>query len=144
MAGFCRSGDGSVAAGRYGCSVLRRFGIRIVASLVGIAAGIIIAAGLLDGFSASAGAIVAATIVFWVVHLIVDFVALRVLIRDPSVALAGLLALASTVVSLIIVNVVVSGLSISGAGTYLGATLIIWVTTTASVIAGGRRIRDRR
>jgi hypothetical protein len=124
--------------------VFRRLGIRIVASLVGIAAGIILSAALLSGFSAGGGAIIAATIVFWIVHLIVDFVALRVLVRGPSMALAGLLALASTVISLVVVNLLVSGLHISGVGTYLGATLIIWITTTVSVLAGGRRIRERR
>lgn len=123
--------------------MLRRFGIRIVASLVGIAAGILISDALLDGFSAGAGAIIGATVVFWVVHLIVDFLALRVLIRNPSIAVAGMLALASTIVSLIIVNLVISDLKISGADTYVFATLIIWVTTTIATIAGGRQIRDR-
>jgi hypothetical protein len=41
---------------------------------------------------------------------VVNFVALRILLRQPSVAMAGLLALASTIVSLIIVNIAVSGL----------------------------------
>ena len=121
-----------------------RLGIRLVASLVGIAVGILLADALLTDFSASAGAIVAATIVFWVVHLLVDFVALKVLVRNPSIAVAGLLALASTIVSLVIVNVIVSGLKISGASTYVFATLIIWITTAASVVVGGRRIREQR
>ena len=124
--------------------IFRRLGIRVVASLLGAFAGILLADALLGGFSASVRTVVTATIVFWIVHLIVDFVALRVLVRNPSVATAGLLALASTVISLIIVNIAVSGLKISGAGTYLGATLIIWITTTVATVAGGRRIRDRR
>jgi CDP-diglyceride synthetase len=70
--------------------------------------------------------------------------ALRVLIRQPSVALAGLLAIASTIVSLIIVSLVVSGLHIRGATTYLFATLIIWLTTAAADFIGQRMIRDRR
>jgi len=144
MRGFWRSRRRGVAATGYGCAVFRRLGIRIVASLVGIAVGIILSAALLSGFSAGGGAIIAATIVFWIVHLIVDFVALRMLIRGPSIALAGLLALASTVISLVIVNLLVSGVHISGAGTYLGATLIIWITTTVSMMAGRRSIRERR
>jgi putative membrane protein len=124
--------------------VLARWGTRLVASLVGIAVGILLADALLADFSASVGAIVAATIVFWVVHLLVDFLALRVLIRNPSIAVAGLLALASTIVSLVIVNIVVSGLKINGASTYVFATLIIWVTTAISVVVGGRRIREQR
>src|SRR3954468_17011790 len=124
--------------------MLARWGIRIVASLIGIAAGIIISVALLDDFSASTAGIVEATIVFWIVHIVVNFFALKVLIRQPSVAVAGLLALASTIVSLIIVNIIVSDISIRGATTYVLATLIIWITTAVADVMGGRMIRARR
>ena len=124
--------------------MLVRWGIRIAASLIGIAGGLVLSVGLLSDFSGSTTAIVEATIVFWIVHLIVNFLALRVLIRQPSVALAGLLALASTIVALIIVNVIVSGISIRGVSTYILATLIIWITTAAADFVGGRMIRERR
>jgi len=124
--------------------MLVRWGIRLAASLVGIAVGLVLSVGLLKDFSGSTKAIVEATVVFWIVHLIVNFLALRVLIRQPSVALAGLLALASTIVALIIVNIIVSGISIKGASTYVLATLIIWITTAAADFVGGRMIRERR
>jgi hypothetical protein len=124
--------------------VLARWGIRIVASLVGIAAGIILSVALLSDFSASTAGIIEATIVFWIIHIIVNFFAVKVLIRQPSVAMAGLLALASTIVSLIIVNLIVSDISIGGATTYVLATLIIWITTAVADMLGGRRIRDNR
>ena len=99
------------------CSpVLGRWLIRLAASLVGIAAGLILSVALLSDFSASTTAIVTATILFWIVHIIVNFFAVKVLIRQPSVAIAGLLALASTIIALIIVNIVVSGISIHGVG----------------------------
>jgi hypothetical protein len=129
---------------RYAPPVLVRWGIRLASSLVGIAAGIILSVALLGDFSADTTAVVTATILFWVVHLVVNFFALRVLVRQPSVALAGLLALASTIVALIIVNIAVSGISISGASTYVLATLIIWITTAIADVIGGRMIRDRR
>ena len=66
------------------------------------------------------------------------------LVREPSIALAGLLALASTIVSLILVNVIVSGLTIKGIQTYVAATLIIWLTTSLADMAGRRMIRARR
>jgi hypothetical protein len=122
----------------------RRIGIRIVASLVGVAAGIVLAVALLSGVSATASAIVEATLVFWVVDLIVDFLALRVLIRNPGIAMAGILALASTVVSLVIVNLIVSDFHIKGASDYLVTTIIIWITTTIAHVAGRRRIGDAR
>src|SRR3954468_4518267 len=124
--------------------MIARLGIRIASSLIGIVIGIVLSAAIFDGFSTSSTGIVEATIVFWIVFLIVNFLALRVLVRQPSVGLAGLLALASTIVSLIIVNLIVSDISIHGAITYLGATMVIWITTAVADSIGRRMIRDRR
>jgi len=124
--------------------MLVRLGIRAGTSLAGIAVGILLSAAVLDKFSVDAAAVVEATVVFWIVHLVVGFVALRVLVREPSVALAGLLALASTIVSLIIVNAIVSGLHISGLQTYVLATAIVWLATAISDTIGRRMIRTRR
>jgi putative membrane protein len=124
--------------------MLARWGIRLATSLAGIAVGILLSAALLDRFSIDATAVVVASVLFWIVHIVVQFLALRVLIRQPSVAFAGLLALASTIVALVIVNVIVDGMSISGASTYAVATLIIWLTTVVGDIVGGRMIRTRR
>jgi len=124
--------------------MLARWGIRIASSLIGIVVGIVLADVLLDGFATTGTGIIEATIVFWIVFLIVNFLALRVLIRQPSVGLAGLLALCSTIVSLIIVNLLVSDISVHGASAYLGATLVIWITTAIADTVGRRMIRDRR
>jgi hypothetical protein len=124
--------------------VLARLGIRLAASLLGIFAGIVLSVAFLHGFTATGKAIVVATLLFWIVHVVVNFIALRILIRQPSVATAGLLALASTVIALIVVDLFVSGLSIHGLTTYVIATLIIWVATAVSDAAGRRRIRARR
>jgi hypothetical protein len=124
--------------------VLARWGIRLVTSLAGIAVGIVVSAILLDDFSIDAGALVVATVLFWIVHLAVQFLALRVLVRQPSVALAGLLALASTIVALIVVNIIVSGMSIHGISTYVLATLIIWLATIGGDVVGRSMIRARR
>jgi hypothetical protein len=78
------------------------------------------------------------------VHLLVQFLALRVLVRQPSVALAGLLALGSTVVALAIVAALLSGLNLHGFSTYVWATLIIWVTTAVADTIARRMIRERR
>jgi hypothetical protein len=124
--------------------VLARLAIRLGTSLVGIAGGIIVSSAVLSRFSINAAAIVEATLVFWFVHLATQFMALKVLVHQPSIALAGLLAIASTIVALIIVNVIVSGLSIHGLNTYVFATLIIWVMTSISDIAARQMIRARR
>jgi hypothetical protein len=124
--------------------MLARLGIRLVASLAGIFVGVVLSVAFLSGFTATAKAIVVSTLLFWVVHIVVNFIALRILIRQPSVAMAGLLALASTVVALIIVNLFVSGLKIHGASTYVIATLIIWIATALADMLGRRKIRARR
>jgi hypothetical protein len=124
--------------------VLARWGIRLAASLIGIAAGIILAVAVLADVSATTVAVVKATAVFWVVHLVVNFIALRILIRNPSLAVAGLLALVSTIVSLVIVNIIVTDLKIHGTTAYVVTTLIIWVTTAVADTVGRSRIRERR
>jgi len=123
--------------------MLARWGIRLGTSLAGIALGILLSSAALSKFSVNATAVVEASILFWIIHIAVQVLALRVLVRQPSIALAGLLALASTIVSLIIVNAVVSGLVINGLQTYVLATLIVWVTTSVSDIVARRMIKAR-
>ena len=89
-------------------------------------------------------ALIEATVIFWIVHFVVQVIALRTLLRQPSIALAGLLALASTVLALVIVALIVTDLKISGADTYVLAALIVWATTAAADTAGHRAIREER
>ena len=125
-------------------TAMRRGGIRLGSSLVGIAVGILLSSSLLSRFSITAAGVVEATLVFWVLYLVVSLLALHVLVREPSRAEAGLLALASTIVSLIIVNAIVGGLTIHGIQTYVAAAVIIWLTTSISDVIGRRMIRARR
>jgi hypothetical protein len=118
--------------------------IRFACSLIGIAAGLLISDAVLSKFSLNATALVESTLLFWVIHLGVQLLALRVLVRQPSIALAGLLALGSTIVALIVVNAIVSGLTIHGFSTYVLATLIIWIATAISDTVGRRMVRERR
>jgi hypothetical protein len=124
--------------------MLARLAIRLGSALVGIAAGILISGAALSKFSINATGIVEATLVFWLVHTAAQVFALRVLVRQPSIALAGLLAVAATIVSLIIVNAIVSGLTIRGLQTYVFATLIIWATTSVGDLFARNAIRDRK
>ena len=123
---------------------MRRLGVGLGSSLIGIAVGILLSSSLLSRFSITAAGVLEATLVFWVLYLVVSFVALHVLVREPSTAEAGLLALASTILSLIIVNAVVDGLTVQGIQTYVVAAVIIWLTTSVSDVIGRRMIRARR
>ena len=125
--------------------MLARWGINLGMTLVGIAVGLLLCAALLgDDFEINTQGLIFATIVFWIVHLILNFIALKILIREPSVAMAGLLALVSTIIALLIVNLIVDDISISGTMTYVFATLIIWITTALADFMGTRMIRSRR
>jgi putative membrane protein len=124
--------------------VIARWTIRIGTSLAGIAVGVLVSSAVLSRFSLTVSAVIEATLLFWIIHLVVQVLALRVLVHEPSIALAGLLALASTIVALIIVNAIVSGLTIRGFQTYVFATLIIWVTTSISDMIGHRMLKARR
>ena len=124
--------------------MLVRWTIRLLSSLIGIAAGLIISDATLSNFHISVEGVVVATLVFWIVHIVVSFLALRVLIRQPSIAMAGLLAVASTIISLVIVSFIVSSMKVTGFSTYVLATLIIWATTAIGDIVGQRMIRARR
>jgi hypothetical protein len=124
--------------------VFRRLGIRLLAGLVGVAAGLLVCGAALEDLSISAAGLLEATLVFWVAHIVVQFLALKVLVRQPSIALAGLLALASTVIALLIAVAVVPGLAVHGAQTYVWATLIIWATTATADVFARRTVRDER
>ena len=124
--------------------MLARLGIRVVSSLVGILIGLVVSVVALSGFSATFSAILISTAVFWGVHVAVDFIVLRVLVRERSVVLAVLIALASTVVSLILVDIFVSGLKIHGVSTFLTAILVIWIATAVADMIGRRKIRAAR
>jgi hypothetical protein len=124
--------------------MLTRLAIRFGTALAGIAVGFLVSGAVLSRLSIDATALVEATLIFWIIHLGVQIFALRVLVREPSIALAGLLALASTIVSLIIVNAIVSGLTIRGIQTYVAATLIIWLATAVGDVIGRRMLQARR
>ncbi|HEV8155372.1 MAG TPA: hypothetical protein VGP67_07545 [Gaiellales bacterium] len=118
--------------------------MRVFSSLIGIAVGLIVSAAVLSDFSVTLTAWVVATGVFWVVHIVADLLALKVFFRDPSFLMLLVVSLGATVVSLIVVELFVSGLSISGAVTYVVAALIIWACTSVSLAAGRHRLRERR
>jgi len=124
--------------------MLSRWGIRLASSLIGIAAGLLLSAAIVSNVSISTTALIKATLIFWVIHFFVQVIALRILIRQPSIALAGLLALLSTIVSLVIVTAIVGGLNIHGPKAYIPATLIIWLTTALADTIGNRKIKEQR
>ena len=114
--------------------MLARWGIRLGSSLAGIAVGLLLGSILLSSMTISVAALVEATVIFFGVNFVVQIMALRVLVRQPSVALAALF----------IVNLIVSGLHFGGIGSYVGAALLVWLGMAAGDAFGDRKLRDRR
>ena len=62
----------------------------------------------------------------------------------PSHLVLGAVGLASTFVALLLTNLISSGLAIKGVGTWILATLIVWVVTMLATWALSRWIRPNR
>ena len=101
----------------------------LVCTLVALAAnavGLIVAAALLDGMRLNATGFVTALVVFTIVFaLMLPFLASQ--LRRGGTSMLGGVALIATLVALIVTDLVSDGLSISGIGTWIAATVIVWI-----------------
>ena len=103
-----------------------RLAIRLVIALVSNAVGLIVAAAVLDGMSLNATGFIVAVVVFTVVFALLQPFLVSVLRRSPGPVLGGV-ALIATLVSLIVTELLTDGLSIRGVGTWIAATVIVWL-----------------
>lgn len=103
-----------------------------VLALIGDAIGLIVAAAILDDMTLNGAAFLVDVVIFTVTFVVVQPLAVKTAFRH-SARLAGGSALVATLVALIVSDLLSDGLSISGATTWLLATLIVWI---ASLLAG--------
>ena len=102
--------------------------VRTAVVLVGSAVGLIVAATVLDGMSLDATSFLLDVVIFTVVFALMQpFLAVQ-LRRGGSAALGGV-SLIATLAALIITDLISDGLSISGIGTWLAATVIVWAAS---------------
>jgi putative membrane protein len=106
--------------------------ISAVLFLVANAIGLLVAAAVLDDMSVSGEAFVIAVVIFTLVEVLVQPLLTQMAVSRAS-ALRGSTALVATLVGLIITSLVSDGLEISGAVTWILATVIVW---GAALIAG--------
>jgi uncharacterized membrane protein YvlD (DUF360 family) len=126
--------------------VIRLF-FRTLIALIGNAVGLLVAAALLDDMHVSAGSFVLAVIIFTVVAaLLGPFLAVQMRRVGPS-ALGGV-SLIATFVSLVVTDLISDGFSISGAVTWIEATVIVWLASLLAVFIlpflGLRRFVEER
>ena len=99
---------------------------RAVLTLIGNAVGLALAAVLLSGFSINGTAFVIALLIFTVVEVVLGPLITKIALQNLPSLLGGI-ALVTTFVGLLVTDIVSSGLSISGATTWILATLIVWL-----------------
>jgi putative membrane protein len=101
----------------------------IVRTLIVVAAnaiGLIVAAAVLDGMHMNVASFFVAVIIFTVVAaLLQPFLAAQ--FRRSAPAALGGVALIATFVSLVVTDLLSDGFSINGVGTWIAATVIVWL-----------------
>jgi uncharacterized membrane protein YvlD (DUF360 family) len=103
-----------------------RFLVRTLIAVVANAVGLLAAAALLDGMDVNAGSFVLAVVIFTVAFALMQPFLVSQFRRANSAALGGV-ALIATLVALIVTDLVSDGFSIDGVGTWIAATVIVWL-----------------
>ena len=108
--------------------------IRTVIVLAGNAVGLIVASLVFDDFAIDVTGFVIALVIFTVtVALMTPFLeSVMRRNRSSSGALGGV-ALISTFVALVVTDLLSDGVSISGIGTWIGATVVVWLGSLIAV-----------
>jgi len=111
-----------------------RFLVRTAIVLAGNAVGLIVASLVFGGFSIDVTGFVVSLVIFTVaVALLTPFLANAMQRgRSNSAALGGV-ALISTFLALLATDLLTDGLSISGLGTWIGATVVVWLASVLAV-----------
>ena len=109
--------------------------VRTVIVLAGNAAGLIVASLVLDDFEIDVTGFVVSLIIFTIaVALLTPFLASTLRRNQSSSAALGGVALISTFVALLITDVLSDGVSISGIGNWIAATVIVWLGSLLAMV----------
>jgi len=121
--------------------------VRLLIAFVSNAVGLIVAAAVLDGMRLDVTGFVVAVAVFTIVFALLQPFLFSVLRRSPGPVLGGV-ALIATLVSLIVTTLLTDGLSIRGVGTWVAATVIVWLGSVLAAFIlpflGLRKYLDER
>jgi putative membrane protein len=107
-------------------STMIRMLIRVGIHLLANAIGLIVAAVVLSGMTITGAAFVIAVLIFTVVEVVADPLVTKIALRSVP-TLRGGVALVTTLLGLLITTWLSSGLRISGATTWVLATVIVWL-----------------
>jgi hypothetical protein len=102
-----------------------------VVSLIACSIALIAGSLLLDDMTLDAGGFVIAVLVFTGVTVLIEPLVRQIALKNAP-ALLGSSALVATLVSLIVTVLVTDGLTISGADTWVLATIVVWAVALAA------------
>ena len=128
-----------------------RFLVRAAIFLASAAIGLLVAKLTLDDMSIDASSFIAVVVIFAVLQSVLAPFIAKVTARNAP-AILGATGLISTFIALLVADVVSDGLTITGASTWLLATLIVWLVTMLATLLlpiilvklGIQAARDRR
>jgi hypothetical protein len=127
-----------------------RFLVRMVVVLIGNAVGLIVASLVFDDFEINVTGFIVSLILFTVaVALLTPFLANAMQRGRSSSAAVGGVSLISTFIALVATDLLTDGLEISGVGTWIGATVVVWLASLLAVfilpfLGLKRYLEDRR
>ena len=107
---------------------------QLALSVLANAVGLIIAAAVIDGFSIDGVSFVIAVAIFSGVTALLGPFITSLALKNASFLMGGI-ALVTTLVGLIITNLLSDGISVDGVSTWIAATVIVWLfSVIASVV----------
>ncbi|TPG37167.1 phage holin family protein [Mycolicibacterium hodleri] len=110
-----------------------RFLLRTVVFLGSSAIGLLAAAWLVPGVTVRPLGFVIAVVIFTVAQAILAPFFLKMASRYATAFLGGI-GLVSTLAALILASVLTHGLSISGIGSWVAATVVVWLVTALATL----------
>lgn len=121
-----------------------RFLLRVAVFLGSSAIGLLVADWLVPGVSVSVWGFVTAVVIFTVAQAILSPFFLKMASRYASAFLGGI-GLVSTFVALVLASLLSNGLSIRGIGSWVAATVLVWlVTAVATVVLPVLILREKK
>lgn len=112
---------------------MARLILRALVFLGSAAIGLLIAAWLVPGMSLSVSGFVTAVVIFAVAQAILSPFILKMASRYASAFLGGV-GLLSTFVALFLASVLTHGLTIRGVGSWVAATVLVWLVTALATL----------
>jgi uncharacterized membrane protein YvlD (DUF360 family) len=113
--------------------IMKTLLLRAAVFLGSSAIGLVIAAWLIKGVSLSVYGFVVAVVVFSVAQAILAPFIAKMAKRYASALLGGI-GLVSTLVALLLASLFSNGLRISGVGSWIGATVVVWLVSALATM----------